>query len=442
MRSISITHAVRLAAFPFGLGVAVVFVSSTLNRVMIVELELPAALVGAFFAIPFLIAPARAWLGYVSDGYPIWGKRREPYIVIGALVAGSGIVGATLIALNSEAAGVVMAGGMALMFLAYALGHTLASNTFEALLADKFEGDQRPRAVTLFKVAMFVGILGGAIGLGRLLDPYDAARFRLAALIVMAVYGGFAIVAVTRQEPRVTNLDVAAREAKETAFRDVIREVWRDPAARRFFVLVVLSVLGTLAQDVLLEPYGALVLGLSVAQTTRLTAIWGTGTILAMVIAGVWMIKRTGYMRVLRVGLVINVAVFVGIVIAGAMGSATLFRGLVFALGIGTGLAMAGLLTAVIEFTTFTRAGLLMGVWGMAAEFGQAGGGMIGGVVVDVVLRLTADSHLVAYGTVFLLEGPLLVVALALTYSVKVDESAAQTEAEFDPQAGLTLAGL
>ncbi len=414
-------NALRLAAFPLGLGIAVVYVSGTLNRVMIVELEFPAALVGAFFAISLLIAPVRAWFGYLSDGYPLRGKRREPYIVTGALIAGTGIVGATLIALNTAAAPLIVAGGVALMFLAYALGHTLASNTFEALLADVFTGDQRPRAVTLFKVAMFVGIMGGAIGLGALLDPFDSARLRLAALITLAAYGGLAIIAVSAQEPPIPELEATTQAATETGFITVLREVvLRDPVARRFFGLIVLSVLGTLAQDVLLEPYGALVLDMGVAQTTRLTAIWGTGTIVAMVGAGVWAIKRYGYWLALRIGLALNVGVFAGLVIAGVIGSAGAFMALVFVLGLGTGLAMAGLLTAVIEFTTFTRAGLLMGVWGMAAEFGQAGGGVIGGIVVDV-LRWTGASDLGAYGAVFGLESVLLVIALGLTYTVAVD---------------------
>lgn len=414
-------NALRLAAFPLGLGIAVVYVSGTLNRVLIVELDFPAALVGAFFAIPLLIAPARAWFGYLSDGYPLRGKRREPYIVTGALIAGTGIVGATLIALNTAAAPLIVAGGVALMFLAYALGHTLASNTFEALLADVFTGAQRPRAVTLFKVAMFVGIMGGAVGLGALLDPFDSTRLRLAALIVLAAYGGLAVIAVSAQEPPIPELEATTQAATETGFITVLREVvLHDPVARRFFGLIVLSVLGTLAQDVLLEPYGALVLDMGVAQTTRLTAIWGTGTIVAMVGAGVWAIKRYGYWLALRIGLALNVGVFAGLVIAGLIGSAGAFMALVFVLGLGTGLAMAGLLTAVIEFTTFTRAGLLMGVWGMAAEFGQASGGVIGGVVVDA-LRWMGASDLGAYGAVFGLEGVLLVIALGLTYMVTVD---------------------
>ncbi len=47
-----------------------VLVGGMLNRVMIVELALPATLVGLLFALPPLISPLRVWLGYLSDVMP------------------------------------------------------------------------------------------------------------------------------------------------------------------------------------------------------------------------------------------------------------------------------------------------------------------------------------------------------------------------------------
>ncbi|MBI5957739.1 MAG: BCD family MFS transporter [Chloroflexi bacterium] len=413
-------HTLRLAAFPVGLGLTSVMVSGTLNRVMIVELGLPAALVGLLFAIPLLLAPARLALGYLSDGRPIGGKRREPYIIIGTGIAAVGMSGAALLITGPVSLGVIALGG-GLLFAVYGLGFTLASNTFEALLADRFSGASRPRAVTLAKVAMFAGIMFGALTLGRLLEPFDADRLVWVATSVMVAYVMLATFAVLGQEPSRLDIEIVARKVTEAGFWRTVRdEIGRDPAARRFFVLVVISVLGTLAQDVLLEPYGALALGMSVSQTTRLSAVWGTGTLLAMLSAGLWLIRWAGYWPVLRAGLRLNMAVFVGLILAGALEQMALFWGLVFALGLGTGLAMAGLLTAVIEYTTFARAGLLMGVWGTAAELGQAGGMLMSGVVVDLMRALTGQDVLIAYGTVFALESALLGVALRLSFRVRV----------------------
>lgn len=420
----------RLALFPLGLGLALVLVTGTLNRVMIVELKLPASLVGLFFAMTLVVAPARAWLGYLSDGYPLRGKRREPYILLGALLLAAAVIAATLLVTHSARRGALLVPAGLLTFIAYALGVNLASNTFEALLADRFHGDARPRAVTLFKVAMFGGILAGSLGLGYLLDPFDPERFIGIVIGAMALFIALAAIGTARQEPALPALRAVSHRAAAQPFWTVIRDViWRDREARRFFALVVLSTLGTLAQDVLLEPYGALVLDMSVGQTTRLTALWGSGAMLTLVASGVWLIRRWGYMATLRAGLAISIAVFGAIVGIGWLGSAPLFMALVFALGLGAGLAMAGLLTAVIEFTTTLRAGLLMGVWGMAAELGQASGGLLGGIVVDALRLLTGGNYWIAYGTVFTIEALLLTVVLSLAGGLHVERSAAQAEA-------------
>ncbi|NJK79837.1 MAG: BCD family MFS transporter [Chloroflexaceae bacterium] len=148
----------RLAAFPLGLGLTSVLVNGTLNRVMIVEQGLPEILVGLCFALPLLVAPVRVWMGYQSDTRPLWGMRRTPYILAGSVVSGIGILCATLLILALPATQPLVTGALIgavlLAFMGYGMGRHLASNTFEALIADTFHGPQRPRAVTLFKVAL------------------------------------------------------------------------------------------------------------------------------------------------------------------------------------------------------------------------------------------------------------------------------------------------
>ncbi len=288
-----ILNSIRLAGFPLGLGLTSALVGGTLNRVMIVELGLPASLVGLLFSLPLLISPVRVWLGYQSDAHPLWGLRREPYIVIGAFLAAIAVMIATLAAFNLQALRLRMIVSVALAFIVYGMGKNLASNTFEALLADKFEGDQRPRAVTLFKVAMFVGIIGGAIALGRLLDPFSPAALTTIVLAVMSAVFILSALGSLGQEPRNQVLKTASEKSRALSFVQTIKTViLPDPQVRIFFIVVMLTVLGTLAQDVLLEPYGALALGMSVGQTARLTAIWGSGTMLAMAITGIWLVKR------------------------------------------------------------------------------------------------------------------------------------------------------
>ncbi len=311
-----------------------------------------------------------------------------------------------------------------LSFAAYGFGKNLSSNTFEALLSDKFKGDQRPRAVTFFKVAMFIGIMGGSIGLSKLLDPFSLTRLVTIVLGVVSLSFFFSILATVHQEPRSSINQTTAEEARAVPFWKTIKtEIWDIPQVRTFFVFVMLVMIGTMGQDVLLEPYGALLFNMSVSQTTRFTAIWGAGTMISMVAAGVWLIKRLGYKRVLQVGLFLGALVFGGIIAAGALKNTTVFLGLVFFLGISTGLSAAGMMTAAIELTNSTHAGLLMGVWGLAHELGQALGSILGGGTVDLVRGLTAGNNLIAYSTVFFAEGLLLLIALILLGQVNITRS-------------------
>jgi MFS transporter, BCD family, chlorophyll transporter len=413
----------RLAGFPLGLGLTSVLVSGTLNRVMIVEMGIPATLAGLFYALPLLISPLRIWLGYRSDAYPIWGLRREPLILFGSLMAGLGVAGATYVLVEKTSLSLLIIFALMVAFIAYGFGRNLSSNTFEALLADKFSGDQRPRAVTFYKVAMFVGIMLGALMLGRLLEPFSEAR--LLIIVLAAALGAFllAIVGIIRQEPRHAAIQTESEAVRGLAFWTTFKSmVWADPQIRRFFIFVMLTVVGTLAQDVLLEPYAALVLNMSVGETTRLTAIWGAGTLLSMGAAGAWLIKRFGYVRVVRVGLVLGMLTFLLLILSGALMLSGVFLVLVFFLGISTGLSASGMLSAVIDFTTAERAGLLMGVWGVAHNVGQAVGNLISGAVVDLV-QLLQGNALTAYGVVFALEAVLLLAALWLLKHIKIRDA-------------------
>ena len=430
----------RLAGFPIGLGLTSALVGGTLNRVMIVEQGLPVALVGFFFAVPLLVSPLRVWLGYRSDAYPIRGLRRVPYIISGALLAGIGVALATWLVLAAGGLTPAALAAIILGFVLFGFGRNLSSNSFEALQADTFVGEQRPRAVTALRVAMFVGIIGGSLALGRLLDPYSAPKLLQITLGVVSVAFLLAVAAAWAQEKRGAAIETAVAEARRIPFSHTFHTyVWNDPQVRRFFWVLLLSIVGTLAQDVLLEPYGALVLGMSVSATTRLTAIWGVGTVISMMAAGIWLIKRYGYRLVLNVGLVWSMLTFIGLIAAGWTGSAVVFMALIFLLGVGTGLASAGTLTGAIEFTSRAHAGVLMGVWGVAVQIGQAIGSLLGGGVVQIMLRLSGNNALISYGAVFAIEALLLLAALILFRRVDLT-NALIFQAQADEKLRLSLA--
>lgn len=422
---------IRLAAFPFGYGITGVLVSGTLNRVMIADLRFSATLVALFLAAPQLISPLRVWLGHHTDGHTILGRRREPYILLGALITGLGLFLAVSLITSGNSA--LILAGILLSFVIYGLGRNLAHNSFEALLADTFTKQQRSRAMTMYEVATLFGAVMGGGGLGRALEDYDPARLTGVVLGVVVVVFGLATFAALGQEPRTPLMHAAANQARQMPFRQVIREfVLNDPQVRLFFTIVLFTFIGTLAQDILLEPYGALVLGMRVGETTRLTMFWGLGVMFSMLISGLFLVNWLGYQRILRVGIGLSMVVFIGIITLGVaspsvLGNGSTFNLLTLAMGVGTGLAGAGMLTGIITFTTATRAGLLMGVWGMANLLGRASGTLMGGVVVDVMQSLTGSAF-TAYATVFSLEVVLLGIALWLTFRLNPEASRAVAE--------------
>jgi BCD family chlorophyll transporter-like MFS transporter len=438
-KPVRIANNIRLALFPMAYALSGVLIGSTLNRVMIAELGYSATLVAFFFAIPLMISPIRVWVGYRSDAFPLLGKRREPYIILGALLIGLGIIAIVGIITRPGGNGPLMA-GVASAFLLYGLGRNTAHTTFQALVADRYTDADRSRAATLYEVATMLGMVAGAGFIKKGLAVYEPARLTGVALGVAVAVFVLALFATIGNEEQNGNLDQAARRARETPFRTAFAQVIAaDPQVRLFFVIVMLTFIGTLAQDVLLEPYGGLVLGMSVGETTGLIQYWGVGVLLAMLASGLFLLKRCGWMITMRVGMILSAAAFVGPIGAGLLGSAGLLTVAVFVMGVGTGLAGAGMLSGTLSFTSKIRAGMLLGVWAVANMAGHAFGSLLGGVLVDTVRHLTHNPFL-AYSSAFATEVIMLVTAVYL--SARMNYAASQAHQEEVAEICPTASGL
>lgn len=428
IRPLTMLHVIRLAGYPLGYGLTGALVGGALNRIMVAELGFSIALVGFLFAMPQLVSPLRVWLGYRSDGFPLWGRRREPYIFMGTVLGATGVVLAVLLAVNGAATNLVLTVGVMLAFVLYGLGRNLAHNSYEAFLAERFTGNARPRAMTLFEVVTLLGSVMGAGALGATLRDFDPARLTSIALVTMVVVLTLTVLATLGQEANLSVSTAAINRARALPFRQALRAlVLADAQVRIFFTLILFAFIGTLAQDVLLEPYGALVLNMTPSETTRLTAFWGIGVLLAMLLCGGLLLRFFSFLTILRTGLIFSAFAFGSVIFVGMTGNADRFRMLVFIMGFGTGIAGAGMLTGLAHFTTTVRAGMLMGVWGMANLLGRASGSIIGGVVVQTLQTLTG-SALIGYTAVFAIEVVMILIALGLSFKLRIEQSEASRE--------------
>ncbi|MEM1401467.1 MAG: PucC family protein, partial [Pseudomonadota bacterium] len=148
----------RLSLFQVSVGMAVVLLTGTLNRVMILELSVPAWLVSTMVALPLVFAPFRALIGHKSDVHKSYlGWRRVPYIWVGTLLQFGGLSFMPFaVLLMSEGGGPVLIGHMAtaMAFLLVGAGLHTTQTAGLALATDLTTDENRPRVVALLYVML------------------------------------------------------------------------------------------------------------------------------------------------------------------------------------------------------------------------------------------------------------------------------------------------
>ncbi len=415
----------RLSLFQVSVGMAVALVIGTLNRVMIVELGVPAGLVGIMVGIPLLFAPFRAVIGYRSDVHvSVLGWRRVPFLWMGTLVqfGGFAIMPFALLLLGPDSHAPAIVGRLAAAFAFLLVGaglHTVQTVGL-ALATDITPARSRPAVVSLLSVMLLVGVLASALVFGALLDPFSPKRLiqvvQGAAVVTMALNG----VALWKQETRGT-----VRRAVSGPTRAGLADAWRLLGAgasnRRRLLAVGIGTTAFSLQDVLLEPYGGQVLHLPVASTTSLTALLAVGGLLGFAGAARLLSRGVDRHRIAAIGVLVGLVAFPAVIVAGPLRSTGCFAAGTTLVGAGGALFLAGTLSGAIDGAGEAGSGFALGTWGAVQSF-AAGGAIAGGALLrDLVTRLDAASPFAAvlppeatgYDAVYALETVLLFVTLA-----------------------------
>jgi len=414
----------RLSLFQVSVGMAVVLLTGTLNRVMIVELGVATWLVSLMIALPLLFAPFRALIGFRSDTHrSLLGWRRVPYIWMGTLLqfGGLAIMPFALLVLSGDAHGPVWIGqaGAALAFLLTGAGLHTTQTAGLALATDVAPEDTRPRVVALLYVMLLVGMGGSALLFGFLLAEF--AQIKLIQVIQGAAVATMVMncIALWKQEARDPARTSPDRERPD--FRTAWRQFVEQDRAVRFLVAVGLGTAGFTMQDILLEPYGGEILGLSVSATTTLTALLAGGTLGALALSARRLGRGANPNRLAAYGALLGVGAFSAVIFAAPLDSALLFRFGTVLIGFGGGLFAVGTLTAAMRLGRADGSGLALGAWGavQASAAGVAIG--LGGFIRDAVTSL-ADQGLLGpaltgpatgYSVVYHIEILFLFLALA-----------------------------
>lgn len=406
---------VRLGLVQACLGAVVVMTTSTLNRVMVVELALPALLPGILVAMHYLVQVARPRMGYGSD----LGQRRTPWIVGGMFVLA---FGGALAAVATAWMGSDRASGIALAVVAFMLigvGVSSAGTSLLVLLAKRVDAPRRATAATIVWLMMIVGFAVTAGVAGKLLDPYSPAR-------LIAVTAGVSVLAVLltciatwRLEGAATAERAAAAEvAQQPAFREALAQVWAEPVARQFTVFVFISMLAYSAQDLILEPFAGSVFGFTPGESTGLSGVQHGGVLVGMLAAAfAGRGTRFGSLRAWQIGgCLLSALMLLGLVAAGIVGAAWPFKANVFALGVANGAFSIAAIASMMRLAgegRGAREGTRMGLWGAAQAVAFGMGGLVGTAASDLARWLIGTpAH--AYAAVFAFEAALFVASAVL----------------------------
>jgi BCD family chlorophyll transporter-like MFS transporter len=413
----------RLALFQLTVGMAGVLLIGTLNRVMIVEMGMAAWVVSVMVALPLLAAPFRALVGHRSDTHrSVLGWKRVPYIWLGTWLqfGGLAIMPFALIVLSGDSNGPAWLGpaASALAFLLVGAGMQTVQTAGLALATDLAPEASRPRVVALMYVMLLVGMVAGGLVFSALLADFSQVR------LIKVVQGaaGFTMVinliALWKQEPR----DRSGRAAisLRPAFRDCWRDFVREGRTLRFLVTVGLGTAAFSMQDIILEPYGGEILGLSVGATTLLTALMAGGALLAFGVAARWLSAGHDPHRLAAVGLLVGLVAFPAVIFAAPLHSALVFRVGVTLIGFGGGLFAVSTLTVAMGLERSGRTGLALGAWGAVQATAAGVAVALGGVLRDLVAGLASNGMLgtalvdpsVGYSFVYHLEIILLFATL------------------------------
>ncbi|MET4129077.1 BCD family chlorophyll transporter-like MFS transporter [Roseovarius sp. MBR-38] len=418
----------RLSLFQVSVGMATVLLLGTLNRVMIVELSVPALVVAAMIALPVLIAPFRALLGFRSDTYrSALGWKRIPYLWFGSLwqMGGLAVMPFALLVLSGQqAVGPAWAGEVlaAMAFLMTGLGLHMTQTAGLALASDRATDETRPRVVALLYVMFLLGMAVSAVVIGWLLR--DFAPFTLVRVVQGAASVGIILnlIALWKQE-KLTPMSRSEREAPRPRFRDAWADLMAGGTAGRLLAVVFLGTMAFNMQDVLLEPYGGEVLGLSVAATTLLTAIWAMGALAGFALAGRALLRGANTYRMAGNGLLVGLMAFATVIFAAPMQAPALFYTGAAMIGFGAGLFAVSTLTAAMTLAAGVAGnGLALGAWGAASATAAGLSIAIGGGLRDLVNHLALSgtwgealaTPATGYSTVYHLEIALIFVTLVV----------------------------
>lgn len=404
----------RLGMVQAAIGAMVMLATSLLNRVMVVEFAIAAAVPAGLVAWHYAVQFSRPLWGHKSDR----SERRSSWIMAGLGILALG----TLVSVDAT---IMMAGGgVFAIILAVAgfsligLGVGMSGTALLALLASRVVIERKPAAAAITWTMMVAGIVVAAGVSGAFLDPFSEERLAIVTSLVVLVAFCAACLALHGLERNSRPVDNGNATQSDAGFAEVLRDISQDRQARRFTYFVFISMLAYSMQDLILEPFAGFVFAMTPGQSTQLAGVQHSGILLGMLVAGLGGSLYAKYFGRheklwIIIGCLGSAIMLGGLSVAAAVGPTWPLKANVFGLGLANGIfavAAVGAMLGLASDGTSSGEGARMGVWGAAQAIAFGAGGLLGAVIVDVLRGTSADGSN-AFQIVFVIEGAMFILA-------------------------------
>lgn len=434
---------IRMGLVQMSLGVVVALFTSTLNRVMSVEMSMPLMIPGALVALHYAVQMTRPRWGYASDV----GHKRTPWIIggMGTLCLGSlGATDATLLMPSSQFGGVALA---IVSYVLIGLGIGATGTSLLALMATRLPPARRAPAASITWAMMVFGMVASSIAIAQMIDPFTPQNLAFAASAVVGFAFLTTVIAIHKIEDETATPasdsredtpmglaanqdDVLDRQRAKANFLAAFKEIWSEPLARNFTIFIFLSMLAYSTQDLILEPFAGMVFDMTPSQTSKLSALQNGGALIGMILMGViggrFSSRNTGWMQTWTIlGCIGSSIALLGVCASAAIGSGFPFKPTVFMLGFSNGIfaiAAIGSMMGLASRGRSDREGLRMGIWGAAQAIAMGLGNFVGGAGVDAMKAISLPVN-EAYLVVFAAEAVAFIAAAILASRLQIKQT-------------------
>lgn len=412
---------VRLGLVQAAIGAIVVMTTSTLNRIMVVELALPASLPGLLVAIHYFVQVIRPRMGFESDS----GAKRTPWIIGGIGLLALGGFGA---AIATTLMGVNLIVGISAAIVAFffiGIGVSMSGTSLLALLAKGVSDERRAAAATTVWLMMIFGFALTSGIAGKFLDPYSPEKVILISGTISSIACLITVVALYKLEGRELQ-NTPASSAQKTPFRKALADILADPDTRKFTIFIFLSMFAFSAQDLILEPFAGMIFKYSLGETTSLSGIQHSGVLTGMLLVAICGSSRLrpyfGSLRSWMIyGCLASALAMFGLVVAGILEGNWPLKLNVFILGLANGAFSIAAIASMMRLAVTGgsgKEGVRIGLWGGAQAIAFGLGGLLGAGASDLARSIFANPAF-AYASVFFVEAILFVASAYMASQVE-----------------------